>query len=243
MALNFKQGLKSNLPLTGAAAGTVYLTTDTGELFYDVDNVIGNRKQMNALSAQSLNIDGVNFLKWNTSDERWEASSLGGLGLFSTNVNTMFLTMHYDNSNNSPAIDGLNGLILRADGVNVANVNLSNFTFYSTPTYSSTPTSDNTLTNKAYVDGRTITLTNTTVATSAWTNSPDGNFEGYDYVATISNSDIDETFVPSVIFNLTDATSGIFCPLCETVEGGIRIRANAVPGTNTVIPTIVCIKG
>lgn len=62
IALNFKQGLKSNLSLTGAAAGTVYLTTDTGELFYDVDNVIGNRQQINALSAQKLKVHEASWI-------------------------------------------------------------------------------------------------------------------------------------------------------------------------------------
>lgn len=142
-----------------------------------------------------------------------------------------------------PIINGLEEITIQINGQNVAGIDSNNFYFYKPPTYSSTPASDSTLTNKAYVDGRTITLTNTTVATSAWTNSPDSNFEGYDYVATISNSNVDETFVPSVIFNLTDATSGIFCPLCETVAGGIRIRANAVPSANITIPTIFCAKG
>lgn len=40
MTLNFKQGLKSSLPLTNAAAGTVYLTT-VGDAIIELCDLLG----------------------------------------------------------------------------------------------------------------------------------------------------------------------------------------------------------
>ena len=90
------------------------------------------------------------------------------------------------------------------------------------------------------VSNKFIFLTNTTVATTAW--AADTTYTAYPYRAKISNSSITATDYCEIIFSLTDAISGYFAPICESIAGGIYIYATAIPVANITIPTIKCTK-
>jgi len=81
-------------------------------------------------------------------------------------------------------------------------------------------------------------LTNTTVAVSDWVS--DNTYAAYPYRALITNANITANHYCEVVFNLTDATSGYFAPVCESVSGGIYIYASAIPLAAITIPTIKC---
>ena len=84
-------------------------------------------------------------------------------------------------------------------------------------------------------------FTNKIVQTIDWIE--DTPYEEYPYYAIISCPNLTSNYYPEVIFNLQDAKSGYFAPICESMTDGIKIFASDIIEENVIIPTIICIKG
>ena len=77
-----------------------------------------------------------------------------------------------------------------------------------------------------------LLLQNVTV--SNWV--ADTTYADFPYKASIFNDKIKSSTVMYVIFNLTDATSGIYCPVCNTADGVLYIYSKN--NNSVTIPTI-----
>lgn len=83
-------------------------------------------------------------------------------------------------------------------------------------------------------------FTNKTVSSEMW--AADETYELYPYVATVTCTGVNSTYFPQVIFNLNEALSGYFAPVCESVDNnGIKIWASDVPD-DFIIPTLIAIR-
>lgn len=76
------------------------------------------------------------------------------------------------------------------------------------------------------------------IAVSDW--AADATYTAYPYKAVIHDSRVTANTYCEVVFNLADATSGYFAPICNSVSGGIEIWASSVPLATITIPTIKC---
>ncbi len=88
---------------------------------------------------------------------------------------------------------------------------------------------------------QSLTFTNVAVAVASWVSS--ATYTDYPYQATITCTGMDSTYVPSVIFNVTEATSGSFAPVSTSGTDSVIIYANAIPSAAITIPTITGWKG
>ena len=77
-----------------------------------------------------------------------------------------------------------------------------------------------------------LLLQNVTV--SNWV--ADTTYADFPYKGSIFNDNIKSSTVIYVIFNLTDATSGIYCPVCNTANGVLYIYSKN--SDSVTIPTI-----
>lgn len=83
-------------------------------------------------------------------------------------------------------------------------------------------------------------FTNKTVSDEDW--QEDDTYNIYPYAADITCNGVDSTFFPQVIFNLNEALSGYFAPVCESLDNNkIRIWASDIPDEFT-IPTLIAIR-
>lgn len=64
----------------------------------------------------------------------------------------------------------------------------------------------------------------------------DSTYSDFPYKGSIFNDKIKSSTVMYVIFNLTDATSGIYCPVCNTADGVLYIYSKN--NNSVTIPTI-----
>lgn len=87
-------------------------------------------------------------------------------------------------------------------------------------------------------DAVKLTFTNTSVAASAF--APDTTYAGFPFRASVSLAGVTGAMVPEVVFGATDAASGIFAPVAESISGGVYLYAAEVPSANITIPTIIC---
>jgi hypothetical protein len=87
----------------------------------------------------------------------------------------------------------------------------------------------------------TLTFTNVAVAVNSWVSS--ATYTDYPYQAVISCTGVDSTYIPSVVFDVTEATSGSFAPVSTSGANSITIYANAIPSAAITIPTITGWKG
>ena len=81
-----------------------------------------------------------------------------------------------------------------------------------------------------------IKLSNTTVST--WVS--DTTYTDYPYKATIAATGIASSMVAEVVFDVADAESGNYAPVCETYDGGVYIYSKV--NTAITIPTILVVK-
>lgn len=65
---------------------------------------------------------------------------------------------------------------------------------------------------------------------------------GYPYKADITCANVTEQHCATVIFNQSDAQSGVFAPITNTSEGIVTIYSTKVPSTDIIINSIVCTK-
>ena len=85
-----------------------------------------------------------------------------------------------------------------------------------------------------------IVLTNVSVATSAWTSST--TYSDYPYQASITVSGCTSSHVPEVVFSPSDASSGIFAPVCSSSTNTVTIYATEKPSAAITILTVECRK-
>lgn len=83
-----------------------------------------------------------------------------------------------------------------------------------------------------------LTFTDTTVAAAAF--APDTTYADFPFRASVSLAGVTGTMVPEVVFGATDAASGVFAPVAESISGGIYLYAAEVPSADITIPTIIC---
>lgn len=83
-----------------------------------------------------------------------------------------------------------------------------------------------------------LTFTDTTVAAAAF--APDTTYADFPFRASVSLAGVTGTMVPEVVFGATDAASGVFAPVAESISGGVYIYASEVPSADITIPTIIC---
>lgn len=86
-----------------------------------------------------------------------------------------------------------------------------------------------------------LQLNNVSVAASAFIS--DSTYEDFPFRAALAISGVTNSMIPEVIFNLADATSGMFSPVVESYNGGVYIYAAEQPASTVTIPTILLWKG
>ena len=95
----------------------------------------------------------------------------------------------------------------------------------------------NTAVRKA-LNASILIFQNVNVATSAW--SETSPYDIYPYKATATCTGCTTNLFPEVVFNLDDALSGYFAPVCNSVSNGVEIYASDIPADTIQIPTIKC---
>lgn len=83
-----------------------------------------------------------------------------------------------------------------------------------------------------------LIFTSKSVATSAW--AADSTYPLYPYKADITCANVTANHFPEVVFDLNDATSGYFAPVCQSIAGGVRIYASAIPSAAINVASIKC---
>ena len=68
----------------------------------------------------------------------------------------------------------------------------------------------------------------------------DNTYTDYRYKKPIPLTGVTSEMVPQVIFNVTEAISGVFAPVATSYNGGIILYANTLPTSSFIIPTIIC---
>ena len=77
---------------------------------------------------------------------------------------------------------------------------------------------------------------NVSVAASAW--SKTNTYSKYPYTANASCPGCTASHFPEVVFNLDDALSGYFAPICNSTSNAVQIYASDIPAATISIPTI-----
>ena len=85
-----------------------------------------------------------------------------------------------------------------------------------------------------------IVKSNVSVATSAWASST--TYSDYPYQASITVSGCTSNHVPEVVFSPTDASSGIFAPVCSSSTNTVTIYATEKPSAAITVLTVECRK-
>ena len=67
----------------------------------------------------------------------------------------------------------------------------------------------------------------------------DSTYPQYAYKCDISIADVTEDMIPTVLFNTSDAISGIYSTVAESYNGYIRIFSKIKPEENLIIPIIM----
>ena len=73
---------------------------------------------------------------------------------------------------------------------------------------------------------------------SSWVD--DSTYDGYAYSCDVSCSDVTADYFAEVIFSPSDATSGNYAPVCETLANVVRIYSKT--NDSITIPTIIINK-
>ena len=83
-------------------------------------------------------------------------------------------------------------------------------------------------------------FTNVNVPISSWIS--DASYADYPYKAVITCQGITSNYFAEVIFDVTEATSGIFAPITNSDTNSVIIYASEIPSNNFNIPIIKCTK-
>lgn len=103
------------------------------------------------------------------------------------------------------------------------------------------PSDDDDLTNKAYVDSKTLAFGPQTVASSAW--ASDSTYSDYPYRAAVPLSGVTANHAPIVNFSNADSLSGKLSPVSESYNGGVYIYATEALAETVNIGSVICVKG
>lgn len=68
----------------------------------------------------------------------------------------------------------------------------------------------------------------------------DTTYTDFGYKKALALSGVTNTMIPEIIFNLTQATSGIYAPIVESYNGGVYLYASEIPTDIFTIPVIIC---
>ena len=90
------------------------------------------------------------------------------------------------------------------------------------------------------INGQRKFFTNITVETVDW--DTDTTYTQYPYRAALNTPGVTANHYCEVIFDVPEATSGYFAPVCQSAPGTVYIYASAQPSYDFVIPTIKCTK-
>lgn len=82
-----------------------------------------------------------------------------------------------------------------------------------------------------------VVIENIQVLSSEWTQT--NTYEDFPFSATATVTGMTVDMIPEVVFDLTDATSGMFAPVTTAVENGVMIYATEQPQSAVTIPTII----
>lgn len=85
-----------------------------------------------------------------------------------------------------------------------------------------------------------IVKENVTVATSSFVS--DSTYTAYPYKAEITVEGVDESYIPDIVFNVEEASSGNFASVADTGANKVIIYAVERPIAAITIPTIECRK-
>lgn len=96
------------------------------------------------------------------------------------------------------------------------------------------------LENDAALRNTTLIFNDVSVDASAWVD--DGTYEGYPYRVDIPCEGVTADHVADVMFNITEAMSGNYAPVCVTGDGIVSIYCTEIPSETIVIPTLKCTK-
>lgn len=87
-------------------------------------------------------------------------------------------------------------------------------------------------------DAVKLTFMNVGVAPSQWVS--DTLYSDFPFKAVVGlSSDVTEAMIPEVVFDVSDAMSGIFAPVVHSISGAIALYASEKPSANITIPTII----
>lgn len=102
------------------------------------------------------------------------------------------------------------------------------------------PSDDDHLTNKAYVDSKTLAFGPKTVASSAW--ASDSTYSDYPYRAAVPLSGVTASHAPIVNFSNADSLSGKLSPVADSYAGGVYIYATEALAETVNIGSVICVK-
>lgn len=85
-----------------------------------------------------------------------------------------------------------------------------------------------------------LIFSNKVVSTSTWTE--DNTYSEYPYRATIECIGVDANYFPDICFGVSEALSGVFAPICETIVDGVYVYATSIPTADITIPSIRCTR-
>ena len=77
---------------------------------------------------------------------------------------------------------------------------------------------------------------NITVTTDAWTKTD--VYTLYPYSASIVCNGCTGNYFPEVVFDLDDALSGYFAPVCNSTSNAVEIYASDIPSSDITVPTV-----
>lgn len=89
------------------------------------------------------------------------------------------------------------------------------------------------------VDPPTITTTNKTVPTSAWSSDSTYTTLGFNYRASVSVSSVTTSYIPDINFSPADQYSGNLASFADTYNGGVYIYAKTKPTETVTIESAI----
>lgn len=89
------------------------------------------------------------------------------------------------------------------------------------------------------VDPPSITTTNKTVPTSAWSSDSTYASLGFNYRASVSVSSVTSSYIPDVNFSPADQYSGNLASFADTYKGGVYIYAKTKPTETVTIESAI----
>ncbi len=84
-----------------------------------------------------------------------------------------------------------------------------------------------------------LTFENVIVQAASFVAEEAATYTDFPYRAAVALSGVTASMVPEVIFDVTDALSGVFAPVAHSYDGGVYLYAAEQPSAAVTIPTIM----